>query len=322
MFLKPHSIVFFLVAIAATLISKAQISDQQIRNFANTYEARCGIPASEIIDILKQAEFQQKIIDRMDRPAEAMPWYRYRKIFMSDERIAAGREFITQNNLVLSDISKTTGVPVEIMAAIIGVETYFGRNKGTYKVLDALSTLAFGYPRRSKFFQTELAEFIKLTQEEELDIFSLKGSYAGAIGYCQFMPSSYRAYAKSYDQGTRDLVNSVEDAILSVGNYLDVHRWQTGKPIATKAHNMSGNFLEKQSLKPRNSLSHYISMGFEPQDSWSSDTRTTLLEFETEDGVEYWFGSNNFYVITRYNHSPLYALAVFQLAEAIKDHQP
>jgi membrane-bound lytic murein transglycosylase B len=213
-----------------------------------------------------------------------------------------------------------TGVPAHIILGILGVETYFGQRKGTYKVLDALYTLGFGYPRRAKFFKSELEAYMVLAKEEELNIDSIKGSYAGAMGYGQFMPSSYRAYAKSFDEnGTRDLINSPEDAIASVANYLKVHRWEKDQPIASEATMTKKiTHLRKQSLKPKNQVKDYTAIGFKPAETLQSTIPATIIILENENSQEHWFGMNNFYVITRYNHSPLYAMAVFQLGEAIK----
>jgi membrane-bound lytic murein transglycosylase B len=207
-----------------------------------------------------------------------------------------------------------------VILGIIGVETYFGKLKGSYKVLDALYTLGFGYPARSKFFKSELEAYLILAKEEKLDIDSVKGSYAGAMGYSQFMPSSYRAYAKSFEEdGTRDLINSPEDAIASVANYLKVHKWQKGEPIASKAtmtRKITG--LRKQELRPKNKVIDYTKIGFKPAEKLDPNLAATMIILENETGEEHWFGMDNFYVITRYNHSPLYAMAVFQLGEAIR----
>ena len=318
-----YRILLFTISLLITEIVAAQTqADQELINqFVNRHAMIYKIPSSEVRDILAKAELKQDIIDKMDRPAEQrMTWERYRKIFMTDERIQAGVTFWKENESALVNISYQTGVPIHIICGIIGVETYFGRVKGSYNVLDALYTLSFAYPKRSKFFQSELDEFLILAREEKLDLYTTKGSYAGAMGYCQFMPSSYRAYAKSYDTGgTRDLVNSPEDAIASVANYLSVHGWQKGEPVAfISLKKPDASTLEKQSLKPSKTISYYRSLGYEPSVSLGEDTRVTLQQMEKESGDEYWYGLNNFYVITRYNHSPLYALAVYQLAEAIK----
>ncbi|MFY0601455.1 MAG: lytic murein transglycosylase B [Cyclobacteriaceae bacterium] len=315
------NIFFLIVLLGFAQYLNAQVNQEKVDAFARNYAYKNKIPLTEIETILAKAEFQQSIIEKMQKPAEkTMTWARYRNIFMTDERISRGVEFWNEHEAVLNDISQKTGVPAEIILGILGVETFFGERKGTYKVLDALYTLAFGYPKRSKFFTSELEKFIQLSREENLNIDEVKGSYAGAIGYCQFMPSSYLAYAKSYDEGgNKDLVNSPEDAIASVANYLKVHRWKNGEPIAARTYkDNSSTALPKQSLKPKQTIEFYEKNGFKSKDKISTDALVTLLTMTLEEGEEYWFGFNNFYVITRYNHSSLYALAVYQLAEAIK----
>ncbi len=313
-------LLFLLTLLINPSTSNAQIDDKLVDAFVIKYARTHKISETEVRSILNKAVFQPTIIEKLDRPAEAMPWHKYRKLFMSDERINAGVDFWKTHEITLKEVSFETGIPAEIILGIMGVETYFGQRKGTYLILDALYTIAFGYPKRATYFTSELEKFIELCEKENLDIYTLKGSYAGAMGYCQFMPSSYLAYAKSYDQeGTRDLINSPEDAIASVANYLDVHRWQRDKPVAIAAYATNvAKELPKQSTKPKYSLQHYAQLGYEPIKSFSTSDQVTLLEFERETGQEYWFGFNNFYVITRYNHSELYALAVFQLAEAIR----
>ncbi len=312
-------IIFILFIIFQFEIS-AQIDQSAVDDFARNYAYKHKVSLSDIEAILTQAEYQPTIIEKMEKPAEkSMTWTRYRNIFLTNERIKAGVEFWQENENTLKEVSFESGVPEEIIVGILGVETFFGQRKGSYKVLDALYTLAFGYPKRSKFFTSELEKFIELTQKENLDIASVKGSYAGAIGYCQFMPSSYLAYAKSYDDGgSKDLVNSVDDAIASVANYLEVHKWSNGEPVVQKAINSSEISIEKQSLKPSHKLSHYENLGFQMENNQSTTESVTLIELELDEGKEYWFGYNNFYVITRYNHSPMYALAVYQLGQAMK----
>lgn len=299
----------------------AQIDQVAVKEFAQSYATKKNVPLAEIEAILNIATYKEDIIAKISKPAEGtMTWGRYRKIFITDARIDAGVTFWEEHKATLSQVAAETGVPEHIILGIIGVETYFGKLKGSYKVLDALYTLGFGYPARSKFFKSELEAYLVLAKEEKLDIDSVKGSYAGAMGYSQFMPSSYRAYAKSFEEnGTRDLINSPEDAIASVANYLKVHRWKKGEPIASKAtmtRKITG--LRKQSLKPKNMVIDYTKIGFMPADKLEPSLTATMIILENEDGEEHWFGMDNFYVITRYNHSPLYAMAVYQLGEAIK----
>jgi membrane-bound lytic murein transglycosylase B len=228
---------FFYLILSVTPATHAQINQNDVDEFARNYAYQNKRPLAEIETILNQATFQPSIIEKMERPAEkTMTWTRYRNIFMKEERIQAGADFWIENEAVLQSVSTQSGIPEEIILGIIGVETFFGQRKGTYSVLDALYTLAFGYPKRSSFFKSELGKFLELCHQENLDPTQIKGSYAGAMGYCQFMPSSYLAYAKNFDgEGGTDLVNNVDDAIASVANYLEVHRWKTGERIAVQA---------------------------------------------------------------------------------------
>ena len=301
--------------------SIAQINQSEVDAFIKEFVSKHDLSEDKVRDILSTAEYQQDIIDKISRPAEGtMTWERYRKIFITDERAKAGIEFWKTHKNAVQAVSESTGVDEEIILGIIGVETYFGRNKGGYRVLDALYTLGFGYPKRSKFFKSELAKFLELTEKEKLDAKTIKGSYAGAMGYSQFMPSSYLAYAKSFDEeGSADLIEDPADAIASVANYLKVHKWQKGQPITTTANfSRKVTNLNKQSHKPKNKLADYTALGIKPGIDVAESTPATLIILENESDKEYWYGFDNFYVITRYNHSPMYAMAVFQLAEKMK----
>lgn len=305
---------FFLLIISFGLF--AQVDELALQSFAQEFERKHGKPTEEVLNILNQAQFQQEIIDKISKPAEGtMTWARYRNIFIKEERIQAGKEFWKTHEEAIERVSMETGVPPEVILGIIGVETYYGRIKGSYKVLDALFTLGFGYPKRAKFFKSELEKFLILAETEGLDVYSIEGSYAGAMGYSQFMPSSYIAYAKSYDEGgNADLMNSPEDAIASVANYIKVHRWQKGAPVTTKANfTREVSNLNKQALRPKNQLSAYTAIGILPEDPITGDPKATLVKLDDD----YWFGFYNFYVITRYNHSPLYAMAVHELGMAV-----
>ena len=313
-----------LLVLIITLPISAQIDQNAVNAFTRDFSKKHNIPIEEVEALLAKAIYQDEIIQKISRTAEGtMTWGRYRKIFITEERANAGVKFWNENESALNKVSDETGVPVEIILGIIGVETYFGRIKGNYKVLDALYTLGFGYPKRGKFFRSELDHFLVLATEENLDAVNIKGSYAGAMGYTQFMPSSYRAYAKSYEKdGTRDLMDSPEDAIASVANYLKVHRWKKGQPITSRA-NLTREItnLNKQSLRPKNKVSDYTAIGFKPSQVLDETLPATMVILEGEKGTEHWFGMYNFYVITRYNHSKLYAMAVFQLSEMIKERR-
>lgn len=302
----------------APLDSWGQIDKASVEAFTKEFSTRTNYSYEEVKGIFDQATYQESVIEKISNPAESkMTWKRYRNIFMKEERISAGVAFWNDYEKELVSVSENTGVSVEVILGILGVETYFGQRKGGYKILDALYTLSFGYPKRAKFFKSELGHFLEMVKEEKLEINELKGSYAGAMGYCQFMPSSYRAYAKSYDVGgTRDLFFSPEDAIASIANYLKVHRWKKGqKVVASAVKSSDAQKVSKESLKPKYPVSHYSNLGYRPVGNISPSSLSTLIQL---DDSEYWLGFNNFYVITRYNHSHLYAMAVYELAEAIK----
>ncbi len=303
-----------------------QQAEQFARDFAKTHHR----PVATIQKILASARFRPDIIEAMTRPAEKKAWHQYRPIFLTEPRIAGGVEFIRSHQATLDKVSAETGVPPEIITAIIGVETYYGRITGKHRVLDALTTLAFGYPKRARFFRSELENFLLLSEEEGLDIHETMGSYAGAMGYGQFMPSSYRHYALDFDQdGSRDLLHSVPDAIASVANYFKKHGWKPGQPVAfpLQASPSARSFpAEKRPEKPQLSWQQLADWGYRlkpgtavPESVLAADTRLSLVVLEQADGKEYWAALPNFYAITRYNHSPLYAMAVWQLAEAIKE---
>ena len=278
-----------------------------------------GLDEEYVRSMLADAEYQQSIIDAITRPAEARPWYQYRPIFLDQARIDGGVEFWRANQKLVDRVSAEFGVPAEIIMAIVGVETRYGMITGSFRVLDALTTLGFYYPRRAEFFAGELGKYFKLAEEENLELTEVRGSYAGAMGIGQFIPSSYRAYAVDFDgSGSRDLWRSLPDALGSVANYLKVHGWQQEAPIVLAVDQVPEGLSEDFPIKPEHTLADLAEMGIEfDAAAMAMDTPATLIELEAEQGPEYWIGLNNFYVITRYNRSPLYAMAVTQLSKAI-----
>ncbi len=280
--------------------------------------------------IFSEAELRDSVLDLMRRPAERIkPWFEYRDLFVSKSRIKNGLLFYQKNKETLIRAEERFGVPSEIIVSIIGVETSYGANTGNYLVIDALSTLAFHYPselnnylRRKRYFTNELKEYLLLTEQQQLDPLSLRGSYAGAMGYGQFMPSSYRNYAIDFDEdGQIDIWGNIVDAIGSVANYLALHGWRKREEIVARA-DFAGNYDESwinASLKPHNAVSELAAMGFTTQTEISPSSLATAMALEGVRGIEYWIGFKNFYVITRYNHSAMYALSVYQLAQAIKE---
>jgi membrane-bound lytic murein transglycosylase B len=280
-----------------------------------------GLERKRVREILDAANYQQSIIDAITRPAEAKPWSAYRPIFMTEARIAGGKKFRDENRALLERIHAEIGVPPEYVTSIVGVETNYGAIMGNYKVIDALVTLAFYYPKRAPFFRSELKHLLKLEHDEKLAIAELKGSYAGAMGLGQFMPSSYRAYAVDFDgDGRRDLWNSREDALASVANYFKAHGWVRDGTVAIEASKADGSADRESSPiePPTTTLQTWRERGFSPALNLADPTvALSLIALDGASGREYWFGFKNFYVITRYNRSPLYALAVHQLAQAI-----
>jgi membrane-bound lytic murein transglycosylase B len=272
-----------------------------------------------LLPTLRAAEYKQAIIDAITRPAEAKPWSAYRPIFLTDKRINEGRAFLAEHANALAKVELETGVPASLIVAIIGVETHYGKITGSWRVIDALYTLGVHYPPRETFFRSELGQLFALAAEEQLDPVTLKGSYAGAMGWGQFMPSSYRAYAKDGDgDGRRDLFGSLPDVFASVANYFVAHGWKAGEPVAVPAsRSAEAADFKPASWKADIALADLASRGYTPAQPLAEPLPATLVSLEGEAGDEFWLGFNNFYVITRYNRSPLYAMAVYQLSQEI-----
>ena len=307
-------------------IPRARRVDAFVDYTASTY----GVDPAHIRSVLAGAEHRQSIIDAMTRPAEAVrPWRDYRPIFVNDARISGGKAFYAENREALDRVAAETGVPAEYIVAIIGVETSYGRITGNYRVLDALYTLAFGFPRRAPFFAGELAQLFALAKAEpQLDISTLKGSYAGAMGMGQFMPSSYRLWAKDGDgDGRRDLLTHKPDVFASIANYFVLHGWERGGPVVARADKAEGaaEFVpsgDPKSLEPDHPLPLLAEKGFTPRAGEPLGEGATVIALDGDAGREYWLGYRNFYVISRYNRSPMYSLAVHQLAQAIAGRGP
>ena len=272
--------------------------------------------------LLKSAQSQPVIIDAMSKPAEkAKLWYEYRSIFLTERRIHEGTEFWIAHRQALDQASVRSGVAPEYLAAILGVETFYGRLTGTYRVLDALVTLSFDYPARAKFFRDELEQYLLLTRDAHLDPLAIKGSYAGAMGAPQFMPSNYRRYAVDADaDGRIDLWSNWADVCASVGNYLKEHGWNAGEPVlgeATVVEDKAGD-LDGRKLILSETVGSLTAKGVSFESPLPADAPALLIAADETDGVHWRVGYNNFFVITRYNHSALYAMAVYELAAAIK----
>lgn len=294
----------------------------EVQNFIAEMEAKHQMPRQELSRLFGEARKENNVIEAISRPAESKKWHEYRKIFITPERIAGGLAFVKKYQKELTEAEWVFGVPKEIIAAVIGVETKYGQQTGRYRLIDSLTTLAFWYPRRGAFFRSELEEFLLLAQEEKLDALSVLGSYAGAIGYPQFISSSYRRYAVDFDgDNRRDLLNNPTDAIGSVGNYFRVHGWLPQEAVISKAK-ISGKGYQKfidKGLKPTITLAEFQQNGVTIDEKFPSDKMGTLIQLDLETGPEYWIGWQNFFAITEYNHSALYAMAVYQLSRKISE---
>ncbi|NND65642.1 MAG: lytic murein transglycosylase B [Gammaproteobacteria bacterium] len=310
---------FFVLSAAMAL----DIERPDIQQFiAETYELT-QLSREQLSELLGQAEIQPRIIELMTKPAEkTKPWHEYREIFLTSERIQGGSAFMRTHAAELAAVEQKTGVPASIITAIIGVETYYGRLTGGFRVLDALATLGFDYPPRGKFFRRELAEFLQLVEEQDIDPLTAKGSYAGAMGAAQFIPSSYRAYARSGDNDQKiDLWQSWPDVFASIANYFVAHGWQRDRMIMVRAELTAGADLKLANERPNLDLSHreLRQAGWQARLDLADDTQIVPLAYQQPDSREYWLGLNNFYTITRYNRSRLYARAVIELAQAVEE---
>lgn len=300
----------------------------QGRTFIEEMVRKHGFDAGQLQQLLRQAERQESILQAIAKPAEkVLAWKDYSRIFLTPERIENGRRFLKQHRAVLQRAEETYGVPAEIIVAILGVETKYGRIQGRYRVIDALTTLGFDYPPRAPFFRSELEQYLLMTREQGFDPLSLTGSYAGAMGYGQFIPSSFRRYAVDFD-GDRvaDIWNNPVDAIGSVANYFQQKGWKTGEPVVIPVQVRGTGYRQvlQNDLKPTRTLAEMKRAGVVLPAAAKYDERQAglLLELEGSQGLEYWLGFHNFYVITRYNVSPLYALAVYQLSREILNDAP
>lgn len=293
------------------------------RAFVERMTTEHGFDRAQLEKVLDQAEKKQTILDAIARPAEkTKPWHEYRNIFLDDKRITLGVEFWRENADTLAKVAEQYSVDPAIIVAIIGVETRYGSYMGNHRVIDALATLGFDYPPRSAFFEGQLEQFFLLAREQNQDPLALTGSYAGAMGYGQFIPSSYRHYARDFDgDGVADIWNNKKDAIASVGHYFKAHGWQKGQPVVAKvkvAKPLSAEDLNSRQ-RPSKSVKAWRDKGVVPGVAVDEASPAVLFEYEQPENKEYWLGFNNFYVITRYNRSHMYALAVWQLSEAIRE---
>jgi membrane-bound lytic murein transglycosylase B len=326
-----HALGILLLAASTCLTHAAPIAnsfagDPAVIEFARDLEQRHGFDAEDLLRQFGMVRPNDKVLQLIRPPVSPIQrsWERYRPRFLNERRIDGGVRFWQENRLALAKASALYGVPPEIIVAIIGVETEYGGNTGNFRVLEALATLAFHYPRRADFFRTELEQFLLLARENGMDPVNMRGSFAGAIGIPQFMPGSQRRYAVDFDGDQKiDLSTSVDDAIGSVGRFLEQHGWQAGQPIAVpaRARGEPERSLIEAGIQPTLLVAELAQQGI-TADADAQATVTLVDLVSPGRPTEYWLGYNNFYVITRYNRSSFYAMSVFQLAAAIRERMP
>jgi membrane-bound lytic murein transglycosylase B len=322
--MKRFTFLFVLVLLGYSLPLYADYSQRDdVQQFIDEMVEKHGFAHDELISKFASAKKLEGVLEAIAKPAEkVLTWEDYRPIFVTQKRINRGNDFLKAHHQTLQRAEKEFGVPVEIITAIIGVETYYGRLSGKTQVFDTLVTLGFDYPPRSRFFRSELEQFLLLTREEGVDVKDIRGSYAGAMGIPQFISSSYRHYAVDFDgDGKRDLWNNTADAIGSVANYFKVHGWKPGEQVVVQAR-VKGQIEEtRNTLKPHTRISELTKSGVYPLTNVGDHVKATVITLNGKKGKEYWLGLDNFYVITRYNHSALYAMAVYQLSQEFDTHK-
>ena len=323
-----HKIKHFIIlsAIAFNFHSVQASTDQEAKKSLLIDELiqEHGFDEQYVLNIFENMKFLPELIESISRPAErTKTWPEYRKIFVTNKRIAAGVLFAKQHEEIINRVASEMGVPKKILLGILGVETSFGRIQGNYKVVDSLYTLATGYPPRSKFFRSELINLFYLCREEGFSILDIKGSYAGAMGAPQFISSSYRNYAVDGNaDGKVDLFNSWDDVLMSIGNYLKENRWEASRPIYSRypANELNLSKLSSKTIRPTSTIQDLIDEGIRI-DGFEKDDIAQLIRLDGFDNRDdFYIGHHNFYVITTYNRNVMYALVVIQLGEAIDSY--
>jgi membrane-bound lytic murein transglycosylase B len=316
-------VVFFISVLSPNMVHADYSKNINALKLVDELVKEHDFDRASLLSLLAEAERKEGILEAIAKPAEKrLEWFEYRRIFITKDRIEKGRAFIKQYLKVLEKAEDQFGVPKEIITAIIGVETRYGIHKGKYRVLDALTTLGFDYPPRAKFFSSELKHAFLLAKEQGFDMREIKGSYAGAMGYGQFIPSSYRHYAIDFDgDNVANILDNPVDAIGSVANYFSMHHWKKGEAIAFLLFEHELDAIAQKytskSLKPSFTLDQMRKSGLPIPNQLAAEDFGKIQHYQLENGEQNWLTLHNFYVITRYNHSHLYAMAVFDLAKAL-----
>lgn len=316
----------FLVLCSHIALASSLTSQPQVKKFINQVASHYKYSPKYVAAILRRAHFNREVIIKMEHPYEALPWHDYVKLFVTPERVSEGIKYWDRSNKLVAWEEKEHGVPGSVILAIIGIESKYGREMGTFNVLNTLTTLAFHYPTRAKFFRSELGAFIAMARAYRVNPYTTLGSYAGAMGQCQFMPSSYLHYAVDFHgKGRPNLFSDKADVIFSVGNYLKQNGWEVGQPIATPAR-LTGVAYRKilkdgsgHPVEPTMTLHQLARYGVSPAHGHFKPSLTAnLIKLRGSHGPQYWIAFHNFYVITTYNASDLYAMAAYQLSQKLQ----
>jgi len=312
-----------LIAAPAFAKSKNYADQPKVQEFINMMVKKHGFNKAELTKTMNQVKIRPQVMKRIKTPLEKKPWSFYQKLFITESHIKNGAKFWNANKKVLTQAQKKYGVPADIIVATIGIESKYGKHTGDYRVIDALANIGFSDNRRSKFFKYELEQFLLLVKEQKLDPLTVMGSYAGAIGQPQFMPSSYRRYAVSYNgKKSIDLSHNTNDIIFSIANYYKKKGWETSQPVATPASMVNINYAiypskhKKPKIVKKRTLTAYGNINKK-----KIKQPYKVIELKNRRGKEYWYTFENFRVIKRYNPSDLYAMAVFQLSTLLTDYQ-
>ncbi len=320
--IKGCLVVMMFFVHAYSFASEPLTQRPDVKKFIQQMVTQHHFNKNQLVAVLNEAKFQPQIIESMDRPYEKKNWDVYKALFLTQQRLDEGIAFWRANQKTLERAQHQFGVPADVIVAIIGVETLYGKHQGNYRVLDALTTLAFDYPKRSEFFTKELKEYLLLCRDHNVPATKYMGSYAGAIGKPQFMPSSYRFYAVDFSgKGRPDLIEEDQDVIGSVANYFYKHGWKLNEEVAQPAIVTGKNYkkLTVNSKFPDYSYQHLIASGLKPDHfKWRHPAKAGVIELTTDQGQEYWVAYPNFYVITHYNTSPQYALVVYLLSQQLR----
>ncbi len=328
--MKPRNIWYIIIPVMINLIFCLQPATadslltkrRDVQKFIDYMTTKHKFTHQQLVNVINDVKLQPQIIVSMDKPYEQKNWDVYKQLFLTQQRLQEGLNFWRINKKLLDKAEQYYGVPASVIVAILGVETLYGKQQGNYRVIDSLATLAFNYPKRAHFFKKELAEYLLLCREHKINPNQYVGSYAGAMGKPQFMPSSYRYYAANFSNSPRkDLMNDDQAVIASVANYFHQHGWKMHQGIAQPAK-ISGNNFQKINTNyklPAYNLQQLYAAGVEPLTAAiHKPQKVGVIALNTAQGKEYWLTYNNFYVITKYNSSPQYALVVYLLSKQLE----